>query len=79
MKKLYTKPQIVFESFSLSTNIAAGCEFRNGLQTEGACGYETRNGITFTDEIGACIYKAPDNNDALCYHVPITTANIFNS
>ena len=79
MKKTYAKPEIMFESFSLCTNIAAGCEFKNTLLTEGVCGYDTRNGRTFTEKITGCIYKEPDTNDSLCYHVPVTTANIFNS
>lgn len=79
MKKTYVKPEIMFESFTVSTNIAAGCEFITKTQVEGVCGYPTRNGVTFTSEVSGCKYHEPDTNDALCYHVPVTTANIFNS
>ena len=79
MKKLYAKPEIVFESFVASTSIAAGCEFITNLQAEGTCGYLTRNGVVFMETISGCIYKEPDTNDRLCYHVPVDTANIFNS
>ena len=30
MKKVYSKPEIYFESFSLSQYIAAGCEVKPG-------------------------------------------------
>lgn len=79
MKKTYEKPMIIFEDFSLSTSIAAGCEFINGLSKEGECGYETRNGIVFLDGIAGCAYTQPDTNDSLCYHVPTEDTNIFNS
>lgn len=79
MKKAYEKPIIVFESFSLSTNIAAGCEFTNGLHDQGVCGYETRNGVVFTTEVTGCKYTQPDDNDTLCYHVPTEDYNIFSS
>ena len=80
MRKAYVKPEIMFESFTLSTNIAAGCEYKNGLHARGYCGYETRTGdIIFTDDAQGCVYKKVDNNDALCYHVPNENNNIFNS
>lgn len=79
MRKAYVKPEIMFESFTLSTNIAAGCEYKNGQHARGYCGYETKNGVVFTDDVQACTYKQVDNNDALCYHVPNENNNIFNS
>ena len=54
MKKLYSKPEIIFESFTLSTNIAANCELKTALpsSTE-ACGYQIprQNKVIFIDEI----------------------------
>ena len=79
MRKAYVKPEIMFESFTLSTNIAAGCEYKNGMHARGYCGYETKNGVVFTDDVQACVYKKVDNNDTLCYHVPNENNNIFNS
>lgn len=79
MKKKYIKPHIIIENFSLSETIAAGCEFQSNNPTQGVCGYPTRNGMVFTTEIMGCEYHQPDNNDALCYHVPTDTTNIFNS
>lgn len=77
MKKLYEKPEIAFESFAVCTNIAAGCEFTTSLHGRGACGYQTRNGIVFMEDISGCKYHQPDNNDTLCYHNPNDLANIF--
>ena len=79
MRKAYVKPEIMFESFTLSTNIAAGCEYKNGQHARGYCGYETRNGVVFTDDVQGCVYTQPDTNDTLCYHVPNENNNIFNS
>lgn len=79
MRKAYVKPEIMFESFTLSTNIAAGCEYKNGQHARGYCGYVTKHGVVFTDDVQACAYKQVDNNDALCYHVPNENNNIFNS
>lgn len=79
MKKTYEAPEILFESFSLSTSISAGCEFKNGLLTEGECGYQTRGGVIFVEGVNGCKYTEPDTNDSLCYHVPNEYANIFNS
>lgn len=79
MKKTYEKPQIMFDSFELSQDIAAGCEFINGLQAQGVCGYATRDGVVFTELISGCKYTKPDGNNSLCYHVPAENTNIFGS
>lgn len=79
MKKTYSKPEILFEDFSLSTSIAAGCEYTNGLHAQGDCGYETRDGIVFVIGVSGCKYTQPDTNDSLCYHVPNEYNNIFSS
>lgn len=79
MKKQYTAPDILFEDFSLSESIAAGCEFINKNLAEGSCGYPTRNGVVFMESVSGCKYHEPDTNDSLCYHVPNEYANIFNS
>lgn len=79
MKKTYAKPEILFEGFSMSTNIAGNCEFKTDTQTQGTCGYPTRNGVIFILEVTGCKYHEPDNNDTLCYHVPTEYTNIFNS
>ena len=83
MKKTYNKPDIIFEDFSLSTNIAAGCEeypFNNTDQ----CGvYISKGKILFGDGFVNCNkslfeIENPKYND-LCYHNPTETYNVFNS
>ena len=81
MKKVYSKPQIMFESFTLSTNIAAGCEFKTNTPSARQCGYgEDIFGVSiFVDGITDCKAKYPDGYNGLCYHVPTETTNLFNS
>lgn len=79
MKKTYSKPEIHFEDFSLTTSITAGCEYTNGMHAQGECGYETRDGVVFLETVSGCKYHQPDTNDSLCYHVPNVDNNIFNS
>lgn len=81
MKKTYTKPEIMFEDFSLSTSIAAGCEV-GAHHTENACAYENEDfgEFIFTEGLTVCTTTYPDGAyNGLCYHVPEDTMNIFAS
>ena len=83
-KKPYQKPEIVYEDFSLSTNIAAGCETIITNATKDACAYQTNYAgkITniFTADIPAvCTTTEVDGNNGLCYHVPLENNDLFNS
>ena len=85
MKKVYEKPVILFENFSLSTSIAGDCEtpFVNNA-TKGTCGVPTSapHLTVFTDESTGCTIPDSDNDDmygGLCYHVPTEYNNLFNS
>lgn len=81
MKKVYTKPAIMFEDFTLSTNIAGSCEIKTNTPNAGKCAYEGDEEYPiFTDAVSACITKWQDTeNNGFCYHVPIVTNNLFNS
>lgn len=86
MKKEYAKPMIVFEDFSVDTNIAGTCESIVSTQTKGTCHIESTGGINmFTDTISTCDYKPTDMGgkddewDGFCYHVPTEYNNLFNS
>lgn len=84
MKKTYTKPEIMFEDFSLCTNIAAGCETVIDNPSRDACGYPIEglpNRFLFIDTVQACTDKINDDKrDGFCYHIPIDdTNNLFNS
>ena len=85
MKK-YTKPQIAFESFVASTNIAGNCEVIFDLQGQDTCGFpgSVAGVVIFNTGAGNtsnCTY--PGQNDTeyngLCYHVPDPTRNLFAS
>jgi len=82
MKKAYSQPDIVFESFSLSTSICAGCEYGTNF-TSGVCGYEfTDNIFIFLEGVTGCIFKVPDGSsqfNGICYHNPSDLKNIFQS
>lgn len=87
MKKRYEKPQIVFEDFTLSTNIAGTCENVVDGPSLGQCAMEGTGGIfVFVTGVQACEYTPTDMGyvnddmyDGICYHVPIETNNLFNS
>ena len=75
MKKAYSKPIITFESFTLSTNIAAGCEFRvnsGDLLFPGV-------GFVFVQNCDYPVGTDDGQYNGICYHVPIDTANVFAS
>ena len=77
MKKNYSKPEIVFESFTLSTNIAAGCEIKHPLPTSGQCGIEFDGDVIFVE--GACPDPVVDGTGGFCYHNPSDLDRMFNS
>lgn len=81
MKKTYEKPQIFFENFALSTNIATGCERLVNNPLQGTCAVIGSGNIAmFDNTISACDYEqSNDMYDGFCYHVPIDTNNLFNS
>lgn len=80
MKKVYSKPQIVFESFALSQNIAANCEYTKDDPKL----YYTGMGFAFTDEAN-CEYSVPNQvggdgeYNGICYHVLADNINVFAS
>lgn len=85
MKKPYMKPKIVFESFSMSTSIAAGCDTIIDAPSAGTCGFEYEGGYgqtIFTKQAGTdvCQLGVEDGNNGYCYHTPTEDSfNLFNS
>ncbi len=83
MKKPYVKPEVYFESFELSANIAAGCgagykEKVNTLDIH-SCGYKYNGGVVFTST-SVCSYKSQDGTEyGLCYDIPMADNKIFAS
>ena len=87
MKKEYSKPIVVFENFSLSTNIAGTCEGIVNNPSRGTCAVLGTGGIAvFSTTINGCDYTPGDLGndkedewDGYCYHVPTEYNNLFNS
>ena len=85
MKKAYSKPQILFDSFELAQDIAAGCEEIANHALYQCAWYDEESDITvFVESISACTYKPqkneqPDMYNGLCYHVPTDSYNVFTS
>lgn len=79
MKKVYTKPEIFFDSFELSQSIAAGCE---GISqhAEGACAvYVKEIGLSVFSTREICDYYSVELQDSVCYHAPSDSNNVYSS
>lgn len=85
MKKTYSAPDIIFESFSLDENIAASnanCSRTVKTYSNGICGMQYGNKIVFTIAVAGCRVKIEDGSplfDGLCYHIPYGENKLFNS
>ena len=81
MKKTYAKPQIVFESFQLTANIAGDCNTGPNSADEATCGYNDNGWIVFQNSAVCIDVKVgPDDNyNGLCYHVPTGDISVFTS
>ena len=85
MKKRYEKPEIVFEDFTLSTNIAGDCETKTNLPSNSTCGLNFSGLMVFLDGMNGCSDIEIDNVggdgdfNGLCYHVPTGDNNLFAS
>lgn len=85
VKKSYNKPEIYFESFSLSTSIASGCEVPFTLAAKNICGIPDENGtgerIFDTSITSTCTTSGTgiEKFDGFCYHIPTETNNLFKS
>lgn len=85
MRKFYSKPEIFFEDFSLSTSITVGCDVQTHTPSKDQCGiYVEGVGNLFLTTIAGCNGEGGfpvefDNYNGICYHVPLDTNNLFNS
>lgn len=82
MKMTYSKPEIVFENFTMSTNIAAGCDGPKVGPVVDSCYVDGTGGIRMFDgDMRVCDYTpgSGDKYDGYCYHVPTDANNLFNS
>ena len=84
MKKTYTKPEIMFEDFTLTSNIAASCAVKTYTPSSGECAYIVNDEFLgdiyfFTNDVSACTTtEADEDYNGICYHAPYD-ANLFNS
>lgn len=79
MKKAYTKPEIIFDDFSLATTIAAGCENLAHLPTKDVCYVQFGTMKLFLSSVSACGDHVNDGDHGYCYHNPSDLTNLFNS
>ncbi len=80
MKKIYSKPEIVFESFKLSTSIAGTCTLDGTQTNENSCGYDTGVGVVFISMASGCTFEAQDGEVSdICYHEPTEDSKVFGS
>ena len=82
MKKPYIKPQIAFESFQLSTSIAASCALLGTNSAQYVCPVEDPDSgfMLFAEDITSLCDTAPmGGNDGICYDVPLENWNVFSS
>ena len=86
MRKTYSKPQIMFEAFTMNTSIAAGCSLITKLPNlEIQCGFEVSDS-RFDDVVfntanpdTKCNTGAEGPYNGLCYDNPSSNYIIFQS
>lgn len=80
MKKVYMKPQIAFESFQLTSNIAGDCNTKPASADETTCGYNDNGWIIFQGN-PPCNFPIRQDGiyDKICYHVPTGDISVFTS
>ena len=82
MKREYSPPEIIFDSFTLTENIAANCTRNITNQYSGSCGLIFGTKILFTYEAAGCKHKVADGSpmaNGVCYHIPSGDNRLFNS
>ena len=82
MKRAYQKPDIMFDSFSLSSTIAGSCSFDTNTKSQGDCHVMFGELKVFTSKVTGCkggVIVDSGQFNGLCYHVPTNDKNIFMS
>ncbi len=78
MKKTYSKPEINFDSFGMTSNFAL-CAYTADSQTRGNCGYTIAGRTIFVAADTGCVYVSADGAFGVCYYVPTADSTIFQS
>ena len=79
MKKIYTKPDIAFESFSLCTSIAGPCAIKTWTPFQWTCGFMFDGVMVFNSSISGCVEYVQGEMIGICYDVPSASNALFNS
>ena len=85
MKKEYSAPEIIFDSFALNENIASvnsNCDRNITSAYSGYCGLNFGGIVLFTITAAGCKFKVQDGSpaaNAMCYHIPTGGNKLFNS
>jgi hypothetical protein len=83
MKKVYSKPMATFESFTLSSNISAGCASVAGVTTNSADYHLcviVQNGWSLFVSNAVCVFVPQGKElEKFCYDIPTATSRIFGS
>lgn len=76
MKKNYSKPEIVFESFKVTTSIASSCANKINADID-SCEVSYGWDVVFSEKNTDCTLISNDSIE--CYHVSSDTPNVFGS
>ena len=82
MKKVYSKPEIIFEDFTLSTSIASCDVQANSAIYQCAVEFVPGVGFLFDSTEYGCnmlIEDGSEDYNGICYHNPTPSNNVFNS
>lgn len=80
MKKDYVKPQIAYESFQLSTSIAATCALLGAESAQYICPvYDKENNLSYFADSTVLCEIVPVNGMTPCYDVPSESWMVFSS
>lgn len=89
MKKIYSKPAMQVEYFTMSQNIAAGCGAVGGGNSLGKptygdpsnCGWAVGDTIAWVGESTGCNFPCDENTDfaGICFNNPSGGNSIFSS
>ncbi|MBQ7715652.1 MAG: hypothetical protein IJT70_07270 [Clostridia bacterium] len=77
MKKSYTKPKLIFDSFEVSANIASCAS--DARQTQGDCAVIIGGMPVFVQGVNGCKFSASDGSYGVCYFVPTEDSSLFGS
>ena len=75
MKKAYVKPTISFESFKMSSSIAANCV----LSEDEIIIPDNIGGFKIFIDSNDCVYIPDDGEFGICYDVPTEDIRVFAS